>query len=161
MFWFQIPTWENPGGCICICRQDGSQIWLILKRDYWGGRIGDRGRRLIDFCKTGQKDSPQSPFCPNTLSAVCRLRGISRSGGAFYQICKSPSTTNQQTLLLRTVSIPFRCQLLNNQKLANVLEETVILFLFNLSTIPHWTLSLPTHIINSGHHLTRFNLGHG
>ena len=107
MFWFQIPTWENPGDCICICRQDGSQIWLILNRDYWGGRIEDRGRRLIDFCKTGQQDSPQSPFCPNTLSAVCRLRGISRSGGAFYQICKSPSntlllpTTNNSTIPLQ------------------------------------------------------------
>ena len=68
--------------------------------DYWR-----QGRELLISAKQGKRVSPQSPFCPNTLSAVCRLRGISRSGGAFYQICKSPSTANQQTLPVRTVSI--------------------------------------------------------
>ena len=52
-------------------RLAGSQIWTILN-----GLLGEGKVDLLISAKLGRGALPQSPSCPNTLSAVCRLRGF-------------------------------------------------------------------------------------
>ena len=91
--WWQSPNWSSFLGIIwgeqsAVATQTG---W-ISDLDDFERIIGGRGGGLIDFCKTRKGGSPsKSLLSKHTLSCL-QIKGISRSGGGFYQICKSLPT---------------------------------------------------------------------
>ena len=99
--WSQSLNWSPFLGIIWgVQSAVATQTGWISDLDDFERIIGGREVGLIDFCKTRKGGSPsKSLLSKHTLSCL-QIKGISRSGGGFYQICKSLPTNT--TLLVTT-----------------------------------------------------------